>query len=146
MKIWFYLDENPTSTAQEKGTTIINGRVHHYTKKNVLEMRQTYAIKILEYLSTNNIHIGSFYGAVSVSVTFGFATKDSKKWKELKTTKPDVDNCVKLVLDVLADLGFFAVGDQQVSLLSVGKFWSEKPYIYIQIEEVAADSMKGVGR
>ena len=53
---------------------------------------------------------------------------------------------MKLVLDVLADLGFFAVGDQQVSLLSVGKFWSEKPYIYIQIEEVAADSMKEARR
>lgn len=136
MRIWFYLDENPTSTAQEKGATVIGGRVHHYTKKNIVEARRLYQRKILQYMREHDLHVGSLYGAVEVSVTFGFATKDKKKHRTLKTTKPDCDNLVKLLLDVLADLGFFAVGDQQVALLSVGKFWSDKPYINILIREV----------
>lgn len=128
------LDENPKSTAQEKGVSVRGGRAHHYEKPEVAKMRAIYNLSVKREIARQKL---AFYmpitGAVALEVSFHYSTKDKKKWGQPKETKPDCDNMVKLLQDVLADCGFFAVGDQQVTHLTVKKYWAEKPEIDIKI-------------
>ena len=140
MYIVFYLDENPTSTSQEKGVTYQGGRIHHFEKKNVRTMRQIYTAKIKQALLEDHIKVEPIEGPVYMSVGFHFATKTKKKWGTYKDTKPDLDNSVKLLQDVLSDLGFFAVGDQQVASLHLTKWWSDVPQIAISIQKLEEDN------
>lgn len=134
MRIFFELPENPKSTAQEKGTSVINGRVHHYEKKNVRQMRERYRHEIWAFMYKNRLTAPHFDGPVYLAVTFTHSTKTKKLHGQPKTTKPDLDNEVKLLIDVLADLGFFTVGDQQICFLLLRKLWGEKPTVEINIE------------
>lgn len=52
-----------------------------------------------------------------------------------KITRPDTDNMVKLLKDVMADLGFWS-NDAHVASEITEKFWSDTPGIFIQIEEL----------
>lgn len=128
------LDENPKGTAQEKGVVSRGGRVHHYEKPEVLKMRHIYYMAIKQEIMRQKL---AFYlpimGAVALDVSFHYQTPKKKLWGQPKETKPDCDNMVKLLQDVLADLGFFAVGDQQVTHLTVRKYWAERPEIHVKV-------------
>lgn len=134
MRIFFELPENPKSTAQEKGTSVINGRVHHYEKKNVRQMRERYRHEIWAFMYKNKLTAPHFDGPIYLAVTFTHSTKTKKLHGQPKTTKPDLDNEVKLLIDVLADLEFFAVGDQQITSLHLIKRWGPKPTVDITVE------------
>lgn len=134
MRIYFELPKNPKGTAQEKGTAIVKGKIHHYEKKNVREMRERYHHEIWAYMYKNKILAPHYDGAVSLKVTFTHSTKTKSAWGTPKITKPDLDNEVKLLIDVLADLGFFTVGDQQITFLLLRKLWGKKPSVEIEIE------------
>lgn len=56
---------------------------------------------------------------------------DGLKWKD---TKPDVDNMLKIMLDVMTRLGYWA-DDNVVQLGHVYRFWGERPGIHIQITD-----------
>ena len=137
VEINFVLSENPTITSQEKGYNRYSGQF--YTKDEVKQLKYEYAINIRRYMSVNKIETPRFNGAVRLTVIFGFSSSNRKNWGLLKTTKPDLDNAVKGLQDVLADLGFFEVGDQQVAELVVRKEWSDKPKVFIYLEELHYD-------
>lgn len=137
ININFVLSENPTITSQEKGYNRYSGQF--YTKDEVKQLKYEYAINIRRYMSVNKIETPRFKGAVRLTVSFAFASSNKKNWGLLKTTKPDLDNAVKGLQDVLADLGFFEVGDQQVAELVVRKVWSDKPRVSIHMEELPYD-------
>lgn len=137
IEINFVLSENPTITSQEKGYNRYSGQF--YTKDEVKQLKYEYAINIRRYMSVNKIETPRFKGAVRLTVVFGFSSSNRKNWGLLKTTKPDLDNAVKGLQDVLADLGFFEVGDQQVAELVVRKEWSDKPKVFIYLEELPYD-------
>ena len=66
----------------------------------------------------------------------------SKRKKELAeskilrpTTKPDLDNHAKSVLDALN--GIIYKDDSQIVDLSISKFYSQKPRVEVRIEEVS---------
>lgn len=120
MKLRIYLSGNPTITSQEKGINRYTGAV--YTKKEVLDLKEEYARLIRLQLMNNKLKVPEFSGAV-----------------RLKTTKPDNDNAVKALQDTLSDMHFFSKGDQQVADLQVIKLWSDRPFVDIEVEEVAYD-------
>jgi len=62
-------------------------------------------------------------------------SKPKKLWGQYKTTRPDCDNYVKEIKDVMTELGFWK-DDAQVVDLHVIKRYSEKATIYIQLEEL----------
>lgn len=147
MLIYIPLTENPpTVTSQEKGETIKykwivrNGRrvsvpyIHHYEKDTVAFARSFYVREILKYMKAHNLEKPHFEGPCRACVIFGFEARRKKDIGKLKDTKPDCDNMNKLLQDVLADIGFFQVGDQQIGDLRVIKKWSAEPYISIEIE------------
>lgn len=140
MYIQINLTQNPRSTAQEKGTSIQGGRIHHYTKSSVRQMRQIYKEAIVADLAKRGqLTRPRFTGPVMMSVTFYYHTAKKKDHLKFKSTKPDLDNMVKLLLDVLADdIGCFEVGDQQVSVLYLKKKWTkDEPWIAINIDQIS---------
>ena len=52
----------------------------------------------------------------------------------VKTTKPDVDNVVKVILDEMTRLKFW-IDDNQVWALSVEKYWSVRPRVELYIDQ-----------
>ena len=132
MTIRLELPCNPQGTSQEKGYDRKTGRV--YTKKHVKTQREIYTQLLYHWMYVNKVRSPRWNGPVSFEATFIFTTKERKKWGELKTTKPDGDNSVKLLLDVFEDLGWFEVGDQQVNPLIVHRFWGELPEVIISIK------------
>ena len=147
MLIYIPLTEDPpTVTSQEKGETIKykwivrNGRrvsvpyIHHYEKPTVAKARSFYTGKILIEMKKNNLKPPRFEGPCQGKIIFGFKARRKKDIGKLKDTKADCDNMNKLLQDVLADIGFFQVGDQQIGDLRVIKVWSEEPFIEINIE------------
>ena len=51
--------------------------------------------------------------------------------------KPDTHNVVKMPVDVMAKLGFFA-NDAHIASETIEKFWARVPGIWIHIEELEA--------
>lgn len=141
MTIILELSENPKGTAQEKGTSLQGGRVHHYTKANVRRQREIYKTAIVADLAKRGqLTAPKFRGPVILSVSFFFHTSKKKDDGTYKCTKPDLDNSVKLLQDVLDELGFFEVGDQQVAVLYLKKKWTkDNPFISIHIDTIKED-------
>lgn len=150
MKIWIPLEEDPPRvTAQEKGEKIEytwkNGRyvpyIKHFEKREVENVRNFYYVAMLNAAHKRGYKtLPKFDGPVYLSVMFIFKAKRKKDIGEPKTTKPDVDNMLKLLIDVIGGkkdgLDMFAVGDQQITELQAYKFYSDQPGIYIEIGPV----------
>lgn len=126
------LNENPKSTAQMKGERVMGNKVHHFEKKNVSAQRRIYRDAIIENLKDQEIEVPSYEGPVYLKVIFNYAIKDKKRWGNWKTSKPDLDNAVKLLQDVLTDLHFFK-DDSQIARLVLEKRLSSHPFIEIGI-------------
>ena len=150
MKIRLQLTDNPpTVTSQEKGETIKykwifrNGKrisvpyIHHFEKPEVARARSLYTGRILIEMKKNKLKPPRFEGPCRGKIIFGFKARRKKDIGKLKDTKPDCDNMNKLLQDVLADIGFFKVGDQQIGDLRIIKVWSEEPFIEIEIQEAS---------
>lgn len=133
-QINFCLDisENPKGTSQMKGERVVGNRIHHYEKKNVSYQRYIYRKAILEALDDLEIEAPNYEGPVCLKVIFTYSIKDKKRWGHWKTSKPDLDNSVKLLQDVLTDLHFFK-DDSQIAKLVLEKRLSSHPLIEIEI-------------
>ena len=64
-----------------------------------------------------------FEGPVYCSLIFVYKSTKKKLIGLPKDTKSDCDNIAKLLIDVLGDMNFFKVGDQQITDLQISKFW-----------------------
>ena len=117
--------------------TIIAGHVNIYTpKKTVAEEKA-----IAEAWKQKNGLI-SYEGPVIVRIVLGMpipksASKTKKKAmldrKIRPTTKPDADNCAKLILDALNGLAY--QDDNQIVSLTVKKYYTDVPKIMVKVAE-----------
>lgn len=142
MKNEFYLhfeEGMPKGTAQEKGERIayrfIGGKkipyIDHYRKPEVQATRNQLTLMMKKYRpkqpSDRPIRL--------VVCLYFNISKPKKLWGKYKTTRPDCDNYVKEIKDVMTDLKFWN-DDAQVVDLRVIKRYSEKATIYIRLEEL----------
>jgi len=67
---------------------------------------------------------------------FKHLLKDEFKTIYWHSTKPDIDNCVKLVADVIQGKNGFIVDDSQVCRLQAEKVYGKTPRTEIIIEEI----------
>lgn len=144
MKIDFFVSfENglPRATAQMKGESIVyrrlkgSGRVvptiSHYRKSNVQALRNELIYKMKQHKPEKPSD-----KPIRLEVYLYFDIKRPKKlWGKYKTTKPDCDNYVKEIKDVMTECGFWN-DDNQVVDLHVVKYFAEKGTIYIRMEEL----------
>lgn len=129
----------PKGTAQQKGERIsyrfIGGRkvpyIDHYRKPEVQASRNQLTLMMKKYRpkqpSDRPIRL--------VVCLYFDISKPKKLWGKYKTTRPDCDNYVKEIKDVMTDLKFWN-DDAQVVDLRVIKRYSEKATIYISMEEL----------
>lgn len=129
----------PKGTAQQKGERIgyrfVRGRkvpyIDHYRKANVQMARSQFILKMKPYRpkepSDRPIRL--------VVCLYFDISKPKKLWGKYKTTRPDCDNYVKEIKDVMTKLKFWN-DDAQVVDLRVIKRYSEKATIYISLEEL----------
>lgn len=75
-----------------------------------------------------------FTGPISVTIVLSW-TRKGQVMSEPKTTKPDVDNLAKLILDAMTKSRYWN-DDNQVAELSISKHWSEIPGVYVLAKEM----------
>lgn len=129
MTLYLDLEQNPVGTAQQKGEMVRGGRIHHYTKKKVATQMAIYENAIREALDGREPPM--FKDAVYLDITFYYQIKAKKRWGQWKTSKPDLDNSVKSLQDVMTRMGFWK-DDSQIALLKLKKRLSEHPGILIE--------------
>lgn len=122
-------DGMPEGTAQQKGVYVRGGKVRFYEKEKIKVTRNRLLAELLPHRP----------GKVSekpirLIVFFAFDVKDKQKWGKYKTTRPDTDNCLKLLKDLMT--GLWYKDDSQVVDERVVKVYSEQASIMIKIEEL----------
>lgn len=111
--------EPPRATMQQKGERIVCGHVVHFTKR-----RQQEALEYWESIGKELIvRLGgkTLTGPVHISVKFLFkhpsgTKKDARTRGAFRTTRPDLDNMVKGLLDGFSRAGLWEDDSQVVSL------------------------------
>lgn len=128
--IEFFMDMiPPTSTQQERGCTIINGKRKYYDRGNS-DAHQ----KLKAYLSQHRPST-PLTGALQVVTKWCFPIKAMHHDGEPYTNKPDADNLCKAFYDIMTELGYWK-DDKQIYSSITEKFWAQRPGIYVKIEEV----------
>ena len=129
MKTEFFMQMNPpTSTHQEKKVRVVNGKPLFYEPDELKTARQ----KLIAYLSQHAPH-KPYTGKVRLIVMW-FFRGSAKNNGQYRTTKPDLDNLMKLLQDCMTACKFW-IDDSQIVGLMTEKRWSDKPGIYISIED-----------
>ena len=125
-----FFDQIPKGTAQQKR---YDGRSKRFfMNKNLILAHNLYAKQLVDYIPER-----PFDGPIQIGFVFSYFTPTKKRRGTPKTSRPDCDNVVKLVLDVMTELGFF-LDDAQVTRLRIEKRWSttERASVYFNLEEV----------
>ena len=119
------MEQIPKGTAQMKR---YNGRTRTYFKSQRLQQTEDFYLNELQsYAPTSPIT-----GAVSLSIDFDYFTPTKKRRGKWKTTRPDCDNLVKILIDCMTKLGFW-LDDAQVARLRVSKRYAEGEQAQITI-------------
>lgn len=122
--------EPPACTYQEKKAHVVDGKPVFYEPGNVKAARQ----KLRAHLSQHRPE-RPFVGSVRLTTWWCFPVKGKHYDGEYKATRPDTDNLVKLLKDVMTGLGFWA-DDAQVASEVTEKYWAAIPGIYVKVESL----------
>lgn len=124
----------PKTTAQERQVRIgRDGKPHFFQPAEVKTAKQDLTAALAIDRPTEPLQ-----GALSLTVRFLFpapaAQKHTWSWK---TTRPDTDNLLKLLQDVMTDLGFWSDDSQVVRLIAEKYNVREAlPGIYVHLKQI----------
>lgn len=132
MKIEFFvaMENIPTITHQQKKVTVINGKPVFYEPEELKNAREKFMAHLGRHVPEKNLS-----GAIQLITKWCYYSNGKHRAGEYKTTKPDTDNMIKLLKDVMTDLGFWK-DDAQVASEITEKFWADVPGIYICVKEL----------
>ena len=129
MKLAFFMPMiPPTVTSQQKG---VNWSAKRFYEKSELKDARN---KFTAYLGHHKPST-PLLGAVRLTTKWLFPITGKHKDGEYKTSRPDTDNSVKLLKDVMTEIGFWA-DDAQVASEVTEKFWAHGPGIYVEVESI----------
>ncbi|WP_277405471.1 RusA family crossover junction endodeoxyribonuclease [Lacrimispora xylanisolvens] len=120
----------PTVTHQEKQVHVMNGKPVFYEPEELKAARA----KLLAHLG-QHVPKERYIGPVRLITKWCFPVSGKHQNGEYKTSKPDTDNLVKLLKDVMTELHFWK-DDAQVASEITEKFWSDLPGIYVKVESL----------
>jgi Holliday junction resolvase RusA-like endonuclease len=123
-------EEPPRSTAQMKKVSVIHGRPHFYEPENVRRAKTWLRNHLADHAPEK-----PYEGAVELQVEWTYHS--NKKKTEWKITRPDTDNLIKMLKDVMTELGYWK-DDAQVCLETSSKCISKNPGLKICIREMEA--------
>lgn len=127
---FFMVMQPPTCTHQEKQVHVVNGKPVFYEPSELKEARE----KLRAHLG-RHVPDERFSGPVRLTTWWCFPIKGDHKNGTYKTSKPDTDNLVKLLKDVMTQLHFWT-DDAQVASEVIEKYWADVPGIYVQVESL----------
>ena len=135
MKIKLEFDVKPMAKQSFRTTRTGN----KYLDPSVIKYRK--AIRNMAIAQMRNQKAEKIEGAVNMNIVYAFRRPQSLSKKERneidggktvpKTTKPDIDNLTKAILDALN--GIVWKDDAQVAQINIQKIWSAKDQIEIEI-------------
>lgn len=129
VKAFFMPMVPPTKTHQEKQVRIVKGKPVFYEPAELKAARQ----KLRDHLGRHQME-QPFEGAVRLTTWWCFPRGEHHDG-EYRTSKPDTDNLVKMLKDVMTELGFWK-DDAQVASEVIEKYWAQIPGIYVKVENV----------
>lgn len=115
----------PKTTAQQKGVYVRNGKPFFYTKDKVENARRQFLMELKPHRPKTPAEF-----PVKLSVIFYFDVKNKSLWGKPKTTKPDLDNYLKLLKDCMTEAGYW-VDDALVVDERTKKYYAEKAVIAV---------------
>lgn len=127
---FFMCMEPPACTHQEKQVKVVNGKPVFYEPAELKAARQ----KLRAYLS-QHLPEEKYTGPVRLTTWWCFPVKGNHKDGEYKMSKPDTDNLVKMLKDIMTELQFWK-DDAQVASEVIEKFWANIPGIYVKVESL----------
>jgi len=119
----------PTKTHQEKQVRVVKGKPIFYEPAELLAVRQKLEAHLAKYVPEEK-----YTGPVRLMTKWCFPNGKHPPGT-YKTTKPDTDNMVKTLKDVMTKLGYWK-DDSLVASEIIEKFWAAVPGIYIRIEDL----------
>ena len=125
---FFMAMEPPTATHQEKQIHVVRGKPVFYEPQEVKAARK----KLRAHLS-GHTPPEPYEGEVRLTTWWCFPVKAGHRDGEYKTSRPDTDNLVKLLKDVMTELHFWK-DDAQVASEVVEKYWADIPGIYVKVQ------------
>ena len=138
----------PTTTAQSASRIFRSRDGRLFIGKNRRSGRFATEWNTIEHQLTIHAPTQPFVGAVHISVNIIYPWRSGESLKvraqgEIpKTTKPDLDNLAKYLLDLMQRHGYYE-NDSQICELHLSKFWGDDPCIKISIKnyEKTVDSL-----
>lgn len=124
----YFDDQIPSGTSQMKRTNRRTGVF--FDAPSVAKARRIYKEKLEPCKLEKPIE-----GAVAATFIFKYSTKTKKKIGTYKTSRPDTDNLVKLLIDVMTGLGFWK-DDAQIAELRIIKKYSRTACIDMSIRSM----------
>lgn len=118
----------PTITAQEQKVTVVKNKPVFYKPQELKEARQKFSAYLAQHKPEKPLT-----GAVQLVTKWCFQIKGNHYNGEYKTTKPDTDNLLKMLKDVMTELCFWK-DDAQVASEITEKFYSDIPGLYISVK------------
>lgn len=132
MNLSAWIPGTPVAKGRPKLSTQ-GGFARAYTPKKTREW-EAYAAEVLREAWGDEKPINAACRAVVVAA---WPTKDKRKWNTCKTTRPDVDNVAKAVLDAAQAAGVL-VDDARVVSLRVSKYYTKPGLEGVQVVISAA--------
>lgn len=120
----------PTVTHQEKQVHVVNGKPIFYEPDDLKAARAKFQAHLGQHVPKEK-----FTGPVRLITKWCFPVLGKHQNGEYKTSKPDTDNLVKLLKDVMTELHFWK-DDAQVASEVIEKFWADLPGIYVRVESL----------
>ena len=124
----------PTATAQQKGVSFHGGHAHFFEKASVRSAREVLMAAFRPFVPSAPIST-----PVTLTAAWVFPWRKSEKKSVVSRgvnvpcpTRPDLDNLEKLLLDVLAQMGFIA-DDSLVWSKATKKMRGPCPGIFVMI-------------
>lgn len=117
----------PRVTAQQRRIAMVRGKPMIYKPGRLKQAEDALRDALAPYAPEEPME-----GPVKLEVVWAYP-RGRHRDGEPKTTRPDADNIVKALQDVLTESGFW-LDDSQVVDLRVTKIWAEEPRIVIDID------------
>lgn len=108
----------PTATAQEKQSTIKNGKRCYYSNERLQKAQDQLVDGLFPFIPDETLT-----GPVRLLVVWLYKATGKHTHGEWRTTKPDTDNLQKLLKDIMTHLGFWK-DDAQVVYETCQKIWT----------------------
>ena len=121
----------PTTTHQQKSVRVVRGKPVFFEPPELQNARAKLQAALAAHVPPEK-----YTTAVRLLTKWCFPCGATHQQGEWKTTRPDTDNMIKLLKDVMTQLGYWT-DDALVTSEITEKFWADPPGIFVRIEVLA---------